>query len=174
MSPLHYNAALWPPPENSFLSGLDRPFAQSIVKHIDRGAVSGMTYRIDGEHVYTDNKRRILYFIQIDAWDYTIRNDSTETPVLSFAYMGAGLSHMPPDKAVQNVRVYGKSVRLGYRVPDKAVRAASYLMRQIAGGHVPDAARILGAYKLMPAMSLVPGFFQSSFSFAGGLMKESR
>lgn len=172
MSPLLYNSAIWPPPDGSFMGGLQRPYAQSIVKNIDRGSVSGMSYRIDGESVYTDGKPRSLYFIQIDSWDYTIRNDSVETPILSFAYIGLGLMHMPLDKAVQNIRVFDKPFRRGYRAPDKALRAAAYLMRQIAQGNVPDAQRVLGAYKLLPANPLIPGFFQNSFSFANGLLKD--
>lgn len=173
MSPLQYDSTLWPPPDDSFLSGLQRPFAQSIIKNIDRGSVSGMSYRIDGEHVYMDNKLRTLYFVQIDGWDYTIRNESIETPILSFAYLGMSLKHMPADKAVQNVRIFGKSVRRGYRVPDKTLRVASYLMRQIAQGNVPDAQRVFGSYRLLPTHLLSPGFFQNSFAYANGLIKES-
>lgn len=165
MSPLLYNSALWPPPPNSIFGELRQPFAQSIVKHIDRGSVSGMSYRIDGERVYTDGKPRSLYFVQIDSWDYTIRNDSVETPILSFACLGAELSHMPLEKSVRNIRILGKAARLGYRLPDKTLRAASYLMRQIAQGHVPDAQRVLGSYKLLPSALLVPGFIQNSFSY---------
>lgn len=173
MSPLQYDNTLWPPPDDSFLRGLQRPFAQSIIKNIDRGSVSGMSYRIDGEHVYADNKPRSIYFVQIDGWDYTIRNESVETPILSFAYLGLGLSHTPLDGAVQNVRVFGKTVRRGYRVPDKTLRVASYLMRQIAQGNVPDAQRVLSGYRLMPTHLLSPGFFQNSFAFANGLLKEN-
>lgn len=153
------------------MANLPAPFAQSLSKDIDKGRVSGMSYRIDGEAVYTRNKPRTLYFIQIDGWDYTIRNESREYPLLSFSYMDKGQCLTQTDKAVRNVRVLNRSVR-GYRVPEKTVRAAAYLMQQIAAGNVPDAHRVFGLYRMIPQHPLVPGFFQDSFSYANGLFRD--
>ncbi len=171
MSAIEYDGVVWPPAKNTFLFGLDRPHAQAIHKDTNRGCVSGMTYRIEGEKIYLREKPRLIYFVQIDRWEYTIRNDSIETPILSFSYLAGADSAL--EKAVQNVRVLNRSMKSGYRLPEKTMRVASYLMRQIAQGHVPDAARVLASYKFLPAHPLVPGFFQNSFAYAGGLLKDA-
>lgn len=167
MSPNAYDPACWPT-AFAFLSGLKRPQAQAILKHIDEGRVSGMSYRIEAERIYLQERPRLMYFIQIEGWEYTIRNDSIETPVLSFTYLDG---ERDVTRAVQNVRVMNKAMTRGYRVSDKTLRIASYLMRQIESGVVPDAQRVLAGYKFLPAHPLVPGFFQNSFSYANGLLK---
>lgn len=172
MSPLRHSSVYWPPADIAFLEGLKEPCAQSMVKQIDRGCISGMTYRIEGERVYLNERPRLLYFIQIDGWEYTIKNDSSEFPILSFSYLDTALTH-PLDKTVQNVMVNGRAMRRGYRIADKTLRVASYLMRQIAEGAVPDAQRVLNLYKLQPPHPLVPGFVQNSFSYAQSYFKKT-
>lgn len=172
MPPIAYNPAAWPFSHISFLAGLERPAAQAIIKHIDRGCVSGMSYCIQTERVYCKEKPRLMHFIQIDGWEYSIRNESIETPILSFSYLDGGTQSGAMDKCIQNIRVLNKTMVRGYRVPEKTMRIAAYLMRQIAQGHVPDATRVLSSYKLLPTHPRLPGFFHDSFSYANGLLKD--
>ncbi len=172
MSPMHHNCVFWPPAKTSFLSGLGKPSAQAIIKDIDKGRVLGMSYRIDGECVYLRDKPRTLYFISIDGWDYSIKNDSHEYPILSFSYLDMGQAQGPLDKKVQNVRVLSRPLSRGYRIADKTLRVADYLMHRIAVGQVPNAQRVLASYKLLPTHPMVPGFFQESFALAQSFMKE--
>ncbi len=167
MSPNAYDPAVWPS-NLSFLSGRKRPHAQAILKHIDEGRVSGMSYRIEAERIYLNEKPRLMYFIQIEGWEYTIRNDSIETPVLSFTYLDG---ERDTARAVQNVRVMNKTMTRGYRISDKTLRVAAYLMRQIESGTVPDAQRVMAGYKFLPGHPLVPGFVQNSFTYANGFLK---
>lgn len=168
MSSLLHNDVLWPPENIRFLRGLKQPCGQAMVKHVDKGHITGMAYRVEGADIYIHEKLRKAYFIEIDAWDYTIRNESREYPVLSFSYLD--ILPQKNSRAVQNVRLMGRYMR-GQLVAEKTLRTASYFMRHIELGDVPDVQHVLSLYKLLPVHPLMAGFVQNSFSEAHSYLK---
>lgn len=163
MSSSEHPCVFWPPAKTSFMADIRQPQAQAIIKDTHKGCVFGMSYRIQGERIYAGNKPRTIYFIHIDGWEYTIRDDSIEYPILSFSYLEAGPHGFQGEKVINNIQVMSRPVTRGYRLPDKTLRTAAYLMQRIAAGIVPDASRVLSLYKLMPVHPTMPGFFQDSF-----------
>lgn len=143
-------AGSWQLFDNVLLNGdSTRRSGQAMKKDIPSARVLGLSYQIDTETVVTSGRARPLHFIQIDGWEYTIRNDSVEFPVLAFSVLDMGAASLTRHR-IQNLRVLSRPAKRCYRLNDKALYAAACMIRQISAGHVPDILRILSLYKLQP------------------------
>ncbi len=141
----------WPPCGWEQLGTIKETSAQAIVKEPASARVAGLTYNIEPLPVYQKNNKRIfVYSLQIDAWEYTIQNESREYPILSFMFQEKPEKDVPQNFYISDIKTKSRPVIVTERSAHRAMMAALFMMKQISVSQVPDAERILRLYKIHP------------------------
>jgi hypothetical protein len=91
----------------------------------------------------------------IDGWEYSILNESTEYPVLSFSLLDKFDAGLPRECFITDLRCYDTPIPHTRRSANRAVSAALFMLRQIASGQVPDVNRLLRIYRLHPSQTFM-------------------
>ena len=141
----------WPPSGWEQFKEIEYSSRQAIVKDPATARVVGLSYAVEFLPLYHRNDvRELVYAIQIDGWEYTIRNESREYPILSFVLRGK--SKHVPDRCEQiaDIRVKSCQWPCSRRLADRVVRASLFFMKQINGSSVPDVEKVLKLYKIHP------------------------
>lgn len=146
---------LWPPAGWSQFSSVKHASGQALAKDISKARIYGLQYRIESMPLFKNDTRLFRHDIKIDGWEYSILNESTEYPVLSFSLMDRFDMDLPQECFLTDIRAYETLIPHTRRSANRAVSAALFMIRQIAVGQVPDVNRVLQIYKLHPTQSVL-------------------
>ena len=141
---------VWPPVGWTQFAAVKSSSGQSVAKDIARARIFGLQYRIDSMPLFRDNKKLFRHDVHIDGWEYSILNESTEYPVLSFSLLDRFDLLLPRECFVTGIKTYAAHIPHTRRSASRAVSAALFFIRQISSGSVPDINRALRIYKLHP------------------------
>lgn len=145
----------WPPAGWSRLGDVGCSAGQSVAKDMRRARIFGLQYRIEAAPLFKNDTRHFRYDIRIDGWEYSILNESTEYPVLSFGLMDCFDPALPNEYFLTDIRGFSTPVPHTRRSAMRALSAALFLIRHIEAGKVPDVNRVLRIYKLHPNQSFL-------------------
>ncbi|MFA5593071.1 MAG: hypothetical protein WC989_07140 [Micavibrio sp.] len=146
---------LWPPAGWSQLAAIEASSGQAVSKNILKARIFGLQYSIDSVPLFKDDTKLFRHDIAVTGWEYSILNESTEYPVLSLSVMDRFDCGLPRECFVTDIRSYDTATPHTRRSANRAVSAALFLIKQIAGGNVPDVNRVLRIYKLHPAQAIM-------------------
>ncbi len=138
----------WPPPGWSQFAGVGSSAGQSLAKDMARTRIFGLQYAIESVPIFRNDRRIHRHDVRIDGWEYSILNESTEYPVLSFSLYDRFEDGMPPSSFIDDIRAIGTAVPHTKLAATRAIGAGLFLIRHIAAGKVPDINRVLRIYKL--------------------------
>lgn len=140
----------WPPPGWSQLSTIQSSSGQSLAKDIRKARIFGLQYNIESMPLLKNEMKLFRHDFNITGWEYSILNESTEYPVLSFSLFDRFDQTLPRECFITDIRTYDTLIPHTQISATRAVSASLFLIRQIAGGTVPDVNRVLRTYKLHP------------------------
>lgn len=138
----------WPPRGWKQLGNISKPEGQALAKDIRTARIHGLSYRIGTAAVHDGAQTVHRYAMTIEAWEYSILNESYEYPILSFDLMDRLDLLTPREHYVTDIKVMARPVQASRLASRRAVTAAIFLIRQIELGIVPDVERVLGIYRL--------------------------
>jgi DNA relaxase NicK len=145
----------WPPVGWASFGFITASSGQAVAKDIGKGKIFGLQYRIDSHPLFKNETRFYRHDVVIEGWEYSILNESTEYPVLSFSVMDRFDPDLPRECFVSDIRSYDTAIAHTRRSATRAVGTALFLIRQIAAGNVPDINRVIRTYKLHPNQSFL-------------------
>ena len=146
---------LWPPSGWSQFAAVTASSGQAVAKDIGKARIFGLQYFIESMPLFKNDTKIFRHDISIHGWEYSILNESTEYPVLSFSLMDRFDLSLPRECFVTDIRSYDSAIPHTRRSANRAVSAALFFIRQIASGGVPDINRALRIYKLHPSQSFL-------------------
>lgn len=146
---------LWPPSGWSQFASIEASSGQAVAKDIGKARIYGLQYLIESMPLFKNDTKLFRHDISIFGWEYSIQNESTEYPVLTFSLMDRFDPALPREYFVTDIRSYDTLVPHTRRSATRAVSAALFFIRQITGGGVPDVNRALRSYKLHPAQNFL-------------------
>lgn len=146
---------LWPPAGWSQFAVVEQSSGQALAKDIGKARIYGLQYRIESVPLFKQDMKLFRHDIRIEGWEYSILNESTEYPVLSFALLDRFDPSLPRECFIDDIRAFDTAMPHTKRSADRAVGAGLFLIRQIMAGQVPDVARVLRIYKLHPSQAFL-------------------
>lgn len=146
---------LWPPAGWDQFGSIRYSSGQALAKDIGRARIFGLQYRIDSVPLFKNDTKLFRHDVVIDGWEYSILNESTEYPVLSFSLLERFDLNLPKECFIADIRSYDSHVPHTRRSANRAVSAALFLMKQIENGGVPDVNRVLRIFKIHPNQSFL-------------------
>lgn len=149
------SSLLWPPKGWPQFSQVDKAFGQAVAKSISSARIYGLQYKIETVPLVRDNARLLCHHVSIDGWEYSILNESSEYPVLSFTITDRFDETQPQECFLSDIRTYASSIPHTRRSANRALAAALFFIHQIDQGHVPDVNRVLRVYRLHPAQAFL-------------------
>lgn len=150
MGTIEKGSIVWPPRGWRQLGCINQSSGQALAKDIRTAKIFGLAFQIESEPLYQFESRFYRHKIFIDGWQYSILNESSEYPVLSFTLTDRYDIRQPRDAFVSDIRVMAKPFENRPVIVQRAVMAAQLLIKQIQLGQVPDHERILSVYHLHP------------------------
>lgn len=141
----------WPPRGWNQFEDIIEVTGQSVEKDLESSVVQGLNYCIHSDPVTINESVQYIHSIHIHSWQYDIRNDIHETPVLSLSLMDYYDSRIPREGYVSNIRSMGTSVDCDERSVRRAITATLFFLKQIRLGQVPDSENTLSIYRLHPS-----------------------
>jgi hypothetical protein len=105
--------------------------------------------------LFKNDTKLFRHDIRIDGWEYSILNESTEYPVLSFSLLDKFDMSLPRECFITDIRSYATGIPHTRRSAARAVSAALFFIKQINRGQVPDINRVLRIYKLHPTQAFL-------------------
>lgn len=146
---------VWPPVGWSQFASVLASSGQSVAKDIGKARIYGLQYSIDSVPLFKNEEKLFRHDIRIDGWEYSILNESSEYPVLSFSLLDKFDMALPRECFITDIRTYATTIPHTRRSANRAVSAALFLIKQIHRGQVPDIGRVLRIYKLHPAQAFL-------------------
>lgn len=140
----------WPPRGWQQLGSITQSHGQALAKDIRTAKIFGLGFRIDSDPLYQMEARFYRHKIQIDGWQYSILNESSEYPILSLVITDRHDIRQPRESFVSDIRIMGKPVDCRPVLVRRAIMAVQLLIKQIQMGQVPDHERVLSIYHLHP------------------------
>ncbi len=146
---------VWPPAGWSQFASVQSSSGQSVAKDISTARIFGLQYRIESMPLFKNDTKLFRHDIRIDGWEYSILNESTEYPVLSFSLLDKFDMSLPRECFITDIQTYATAIPHTRRSASRAVSAALFLIKQINRGQVPDVGRVLRIYKLHPTQAFL-------------------
>lgn len=146
---------LWPPVGWRQFSCIESSEGQALAKDVAKARIYGLQYEIDSHPLFKNDTKLFRHDIRIKGWEYSILNESTEYPVLSFSLLDRFDMNLPRECFVTDIRAYDTPVAHTRLSANRAVSASLFYIRQIMAGNVPDANRVLRSYKLHPSQAFL-------------------
>lgn len=146
---------LWPPVGWRQFSCVESSEGQALAKDIAKARIYGLQYKIVSHPLFKNDTKLFRHDLKIKGWEYSILNESTEYPVLSFSLLDRFDLSLPRECFVTDIRAYDTPVPHTRLSANRAVSASLFCIRQIAGGNVPDINRVLRTYKLHPSQAFL-------------------
>lgn len=142
----------WPPHGWKQFEAVEKCRAQAVTKDIQTARIFGLSYIIECEPVYRLESHFYQHKISIEGWEYSIQNESSEYPVLSFELSDRYDLKKPKEFYIDNIKALAKPVCKEARSARRCVMASLFLIKQIQAGQVPDIDKVLSMYRLHPNM----------------------
>jgi hypothetical protein len=136
-------------------AAIDTNFGQALAKDVSMARIFGLQYRIESVPLFKGDTKYLRHHVMIDGWEYSILNESTEYPVLSFSLLDKFDEGLPQENFITDIRSYSSLIPHSKRSANRAVSAALFMIDQITGGNVPDTGRVLRSFKIHPAQSFL-------------------
>jgi len=149
------SSLLWPPKGWPQFDQIEKSFGQAVAKSISSARIYGLSYKIETVPLVRQETRLLCHHIAIDGWEYSILNESTEYPVLSFTVTDRFDMAQPQECFLSDIRSYSSAIPHTRRSASRVVSAALFLIHQIENGQVPDVNRVLRVYKLHPSQAFL-------------------
>lgn len=143
--------ALWPPTGWNQFASIGSATGRAVAKDTGTARIFGLHYQIDSVPLFNGGTKFFRHDFKIEGWEYSIPNDSSEYPVLSFSLLDRFDLELPRECFVMDIRSYGSFVPHTRRSAMRTVGAALFLVRQINQDQVPDLDRVLRIYRLHPS-----------------------
>lgn len=143
-------AHAWPPRGWKQLGSIIQPSGQALAKDVRTARIFGLGFRIDSEPLYQMEARFFRHKLQIDGWQYSILNESSEYPVLSCVITDRHDIRQMRESFVSDIRIMSKPVEARPVIVRRVIMAAQLIIKQVQMGQVPDHERILSIYHLHP------------------------
>jgi len=144
------NCSCWPPVGWVEFAGIPSIHHQALAKDLDKARIYGLQYKIVSVPLFKMETNLFRHDISIDGWHYSILNDSSEYPVLSFSLYDRFESGLAKESFVGDIKSLGSHIPQTRKSAQRVISAGLFFIRQILGGSVPDTVRVLKAYKLHP------------------------
>ncbi len=141
---------VWPPNGWTSLGGVKKLSGQSLVKDPQTARMRGMIYRIVSDPIQSPGENFYIHRVRVDGWEYTIQNDSSEFPILSFSVMDRFDENIPEEYYVSSIKMMSCPVELSEKTVSRTISLFRFLVRQIDNGTVPDIDRVMRVYRLHP------------------------
>ncbi|MBN8520614.1 MAG: hypothetical protein J0L77_01780 [Alphaproteobacteria bacterium] len=139
----------WPPRGWKHLGVLASPKGQAMAKDIETARIYGLNYRIHRDAVFESRQSLSHYHISLDAWEYSILNESREYPVLSFDILDRVDLLKPAEACLTDIKILARPLDQPHQHAHRVLNAAMIMIRQIDRGIVPDVDRILAIHRLV-------------------------
>jgi hypothetical protein len=146
---------VWPPAGWSQFASVQASSGQSVAKDIGTARIYGLHYQIDSMPLFKNDTKLFRHDIHIHGWEYSILNESTEYPVLSFSLLDKFDMSLPRECFITDIQTYASAIPHTRRSAARAVSAALFFIKQIGRGQVPDVNRVLRIYKLHPTQAFL-------------------
>jgi hypothetical protein len=146
---------VWPPAGWSQFASVQSSSGQSVAKDLGTARIYGLQYSIDSVPLFKNDTKIFRHDIQIHGWEYSILNESTEYPVLSFSLLDRFDMALPRECFITDIRTYASGIPHTRRSASRAMSAALFFIKQINRGQVPDINRVLRIYKLHPTQAFL-------------------
>lgn len=146
---------VWPPAGWNQFASVQSSSGQSVAKDIGTARIFGLQYSIDSVPLFKNETKLFRHDVRIDGWEYSILNESTEYPVLSFSLLDRFDLALPRECFVTDLKAYASTIPHTRRSAARSVSAALFFIKQIARGQVPDVNRVLRIYKLHPTQAFL-------------------
>ena len=146
---------VWPPAGWGQFASIQSSSGQSVAKDLGTARIFGLQYSIDSMPLFKNDTKLFRHDVRIDGWEYSILNESTEYPVLSFSLLDRFDMGLPRECFITDIRTYASQIPHTRRSAARAVSAALFLIKQIGRGQVPDVNRVLRIYKLHPTQAFL-------------------
>jgi hypothetical protein len=150
MGRFEYMPIDWPPTGWTQFASVPASSGQAVAKDISKGKIFGLQYSIESMPLFKMDTKLFRHDVTITGWDYSILNESSEYPVLSFSLLDRFDMSLAKECFVTDIRSYSSPVPHTRRSANRAVSAAIFMIRQIVEGNVPDVNRVLRIYKMHP------------------------
>lgn len=147
---IEQGTVIWPPRGWKQLGCITHSCGQALAKDIRTAKIFGLSFQIESEPIYQLEQRFFRHKITIEGWQYSILNESSEYPVLSFVITDRYDVRQPKESLVSDIRIMAKPVENRAVVVRRVIMAAQLLVKQIQIGQVPDYERVLSIYHLHP------------------------
>ena len=162
----------WPPHGWKQLACIRQSAGQALAKDIRTAKIFGLSFRIESEPLYQLEARFYRHRLFIDGWQYSILNESSEYPVMSFTLTDRHDIRQPRESFIADIRVMGKPHDVRPVIVQRVMMTAQLLIKQIQVGQVPDYERILSIYHLHPKRTL--GGRGTNFNGAAAFLQQMR
>jgi hypothetical protein len=140
----------WPPLGWDSLLKHKKRTGQSLTKDANTAKVRGLTYKITSDPLHIKDRSFYIHHVRINAWEYTIQNDSNEFPVLRLKIMDRFDENIPEIFYISGIKAMSCPVILNERSARRTVQLMRFLLAQIERGYVPDIDRSMRMYRLHP------------------------
>lgn len=128
-----------------------------MMKDANSARVRGLSFKITSDPLFVMGQSYHVHRLCIDAWEYTIQNDSMEFPVLSMRIADRFDANIPEEFFVSDIKALSCPVDLTEKSVRRSLQLARFLVRQIQKGFVPDTDKSLRMYRLHPVQFQIGG-----------------
>jgi hypothetical protein len=150
MGRFEYMPNNWPPKGWNQFATVPASSGQAVAKDIAKAKIYGLQYSIESVPLFKMDTKLFRHDVCITGWDYSILNESSEYPVLSFSLLDRFDLSLEKECFVTDIRSYSALIPHTRRSANRAVSAAIFMINQIVEGNVPDVNRVLRIYKMHP------------------------
>ena len=154
MGHLKSSSFVWPPRGWRQFEAVTQSNGQAVTKDIQTARIFGLSYAIECEPIYHLESRFHQHSVHIEGWEYSIQNESSEYPVLSFQFSDRYDLKKPKEFYIDDIKALAKPIRKEARSARRCIMAGLFFIKQIQAGQVPDVDRVLHMYRLHPNTSL--------------------
>lgn len=148
MSTQNGDVAAWPPRGWKQLDDITQVHGQALAKNVQTAQIYGLEYMIESEPLYNLAPHFFRHKIQFSGWHYSILNESSEYPVLSYTLTDRYDVRKPREFFISDIRVLSCPVETRATHIQNLLAATVLLAAQIQAGQVPDFERIFSVNDL--------------------------
>ena len=151
MSPSDLSDSVWPPKGWKEFSDITLLNNQTIFKDPHTSKLSGLCYSIEPIPVFKKKSRTFIYNIAIESWEYSINNESSEFPVLSFLIGERYAIPQMTERIIENIKSFSRPIESTPLSSQRSLMAALFFIKQINNDYMPDIEKTLSLYKIHPS-----------------------
>lgn len=148
MSTQNGDVAAWPPRGWKQLEEIPEMSGQALTKNVQTAQIYGLEYTIESEPLYHLAPHFFRHKIQFNGWHYSILNESSEYPVLSYTLTDRYDIRKPREVFIADIRVLSCPVESRAAHIQNLLTVTTAMAADIQAGKVPDFERLFAVYDL--------------------------